>query len=485
MPKKIVDETITLKKSKAVANSDSPEKLAKNPEEILKLLNSEVNKLIKNPKAFNVDQISHELEESKPELNRIKDVLLAKSNELPDRTFIKKLDIKNLMALVQTSSREDLFDLIVSSDSDGKYIRALLKNFKKEPVEATKALNKYLNSKYALSESVIFAYSKVTEHEAINLLNDRSIFVLLYILFQEKLLKDFEIVATKCSSLESVFTTADSKKLIGMLDNLAKIDIDSFLSAVSNLNLDKIPFSLVQAMREFLSNYQIRLLVQKDLSTQFHTLILYPAISLRINNARKLEDVIDLLVSIPELKFPESKETFKSQAEKLLNVDSPLTLLLKDPEMPNVLRKLNAFQKNEDELKAQIHDFALKIKSQEKEINQLQERLQFADQRIIELSRIQRGNQAENSREIRISELKRLLPIVDQLILKYGEDLMLNWAQMGLQAIGENGKEMIWNPDYCESITGNEIESGKVLQRGYLVDLDGQLVVLKRALLGG
>ena len=485
MPKEIVDEAITLKKSKAVANSDLPKKQFKNPEEILKLLNFEVNKLIKNSKAFNVDQISLELEEFKTELLRTKDVLLAKSNELPDRTFIKKLDIKNLLTLVQTSSSEDLFDLIVSSDSEGKYIRALLKNFKKEPVEVAQALNKYLNSKSVLSESVIFAYSKVAEHEAINLLNDQSIFVLLYILYQEKLLKEFEIVATKCSSLESVFTSADSKKLIGMLDNLAKINIDSFLSTVSNLNLDKIPFSLVQAIREFLSNYQIRLLVQKDLSKQFHTLILYPAINLRINNARKLEDAIDLLVSIPELKFPESKEAFKSQAEKLFNVDSPLTLLLKDPEMPNVLRKLNAFQKNEDELRAQIRDSALKIKSQENEINQLHERLQFADQRIIELSQIQRGNQAENSREIKISELKRLLPIIDQLILKYGEDLMFNWAQMGLQAIGENGKEMIWNPDYCESITGNQIESGKVLQRGYLVDLDGQLVVLKRALLGG
>jgi hypothetical protein len=55
--------------------------------------------------------------------------------------------------------------------------------------------------------------------------------------------------------------------------------------------------------------------------------------------------------------------------------------------------------------------------------------------------------------------------------------------KFGLQRLGEPGMSYAWNPELCETLTGEPLSEGLVIRSGYTWMGDGKTIVVRRVLL--
>jgi hypothetical protein len=163
------------------------------------------------------------------------------------------------------------------------------------------------------------------------------------------------------------------------------------------------------------------------------------------------------------LELSSIRVKFKSLVAK----DNPLAQSLQDPALP--LLQDQVLKLREELEKSSLHGAQLEIKIQA----QIDMNSEITDQ-LLELKRKRIESTKENftgkealEKQIKIDQLRDLLPLLD----------------FGIEILGRIGQKMRWNASFCESLTGEAMEEGIVVRQGYTWFSGKEVIPLRRMLL--
>lgn len=293
----------------------------------------------------------------------------------------------------------------------------------------------------------------------------------------------------KTSYLDETFNKLDETEQVKILISVKKLSFNDFLILFTRLEISKVRISVLKEIRSVISIEEILEFQRWENPTPkfstagFEIKVIKPLIEEKMKLSSALPELISLW---PIIANPESEYDLPKFQEKLhseINRETPLAKSLRNPEMAK-LKGANG------ELVESVRVLNETLQRTEEKLERVSDALEEAHSDISALrnriSEMSKGDQIgleARDNQIRIDLLRSLLPAMQRAIQAGNEEDILELLEKAnIERVGKPGAKITWNPDSCESLTGEVSELVEVVESGYTWFNGTQTISLKRIL---
>jgi len=292
----------------------------------------------------------------------------------------------------------------------------------------------------------------------------------------------------KLDHLDDAFNSLDDNNQAKFMMALKRNNFHDFLMFFSRLEISKVRIALLKEIRASITNSEVQdFYVWKNPTSKFSTAgIETKIIKASVEEKLKLSNALPELLSIwPIIANPDNgyelvkfQEKFQSEMVR----DTQLAISLRNPE----LGKLKAANV---ELAESVRLLKDNLDRAEGSNKRLTESLDEAKSDIVALrariTEISKGDQVgleARDNQVKIDLLRDLLPAFHRAIEVQEDEILKILEKANVERIGRAGAKIPWNPNTCESLTGEVSEQVEVIEPGFTWFNGNQTVILKRIL---
>lgn len=295
------------------------------------------------------------------------------------------------------------------------------------------------------------------------------------------------------SSLENIteiFNALDDSYQNYVLKGLQKWNIDAVFQFLTHIDSDRIRIALCNQLIEDLTVDEIAsFFTWQNPDLRFSKVGIFKRIiTPAVNNFLKWNHNLDqLLILWPHLVLPEN-------GFNLLELKVKFKLLIsKAGYLPESLRdeSIPLLQDEVQSLKDSLKSTTAEILSLKNELASVREANDNLNTELAELRESRQQNSRKNleaqdaiERQLKIDNLRELLPALEiALQSDHQEVFRKKLEELNIEIVGLVGQKVRWNPQICESLTGEELAEGIVAKTGIIWFSGRDVVPLRRMLI--
>ena len=348
-----------------------------------------------------------------------------------------------------------------------------LKNVSKSNVVSKKLLTAYVEE---LCQSSYF------EKSPLNV----KLRVISFLCYQDRnptnYLKDLENITIEFND----FDDETQWQTIRALDNWSSTAVYQFLT---HLDSDRIRYALSNRLLDYLTADKVYdFFVWEKIPYKMNKVgvfkrIIKPWCEKIYDRTVDLQDLILLWPYLVEPKYGFKEEELKVKLKSLINSKGVLAQSLRDKAIPVLQSELQKLKDDSRELRSSLAQSQARVEELSSINTEIQsELIEFRNQKIVQ-SKESLGARESNNRQVKIDLLKELVPFVEASLANSSPDQLVRILEkLGLEMVGKPGQIVRWNPQICESLTGESIQEGEVVNSG-LTWFDGNSVIPIRRML--
>jgi hypothetical protein len=293
----------------------------------------------------------------------------------------------------------------------------------------------------------------------------------------------------KLENLENAFNELNDDAQAKYVLAIKKSNFEDFLLFFTRLEISKVRIALLKEVRAKVTNEDILKFYEwKNPTPKFSAVgVETKIIKASIDERMKLSSVLpDLLTLWPAISNPENAYElgkFQDRIQSELSRDTSLAISLRNPE----IKKLKA---TNSELAQAATAAKAALDASEKKRQLLSEALEEAKADVIalrnRLTEMSKGDQIgleAKENQVRIDLLRTLLQTF-QVALDGGrpEEILTLLESQNIERVGKPGSKIPWNPETCESLTGEVSDTVEIIEPGFTWFNGTQTISLKRIL---
>lgn len=295
------------------------------------------------------------------------------------------------------------------------------------------------------------------------------------------------------SGLENVteiFNTFDDSYQNNVIKGLQKWNIDAVFQFLTHIDSDRIRVALCNQLIEGLTVIEIAsFFTWINPDSKFSKIGIFKRIvTPAVNNFLKWNHNLDqLLILWPHLVLPENGfnlTELKVKFKLLIGKAGYLSESLRDESVP-------LLQDEVQSLDASLRSTTEELLSLKNALNDALESKENLNSELAELRESRQQNSRKNleaqeaiERQLKIDNLRELIPAIEIALQSDREEVFRNaLEEMNIEVVGLVGQKVRWNPQICESLTGEDLEEGIVARTGVIWFSGRDVVPLRRMLI--
>jgi hypothetical protein len=292
------------------------------------------------------------------------------------------------------------------------------------------------------------------------------------------------------SNITAAFNGQDDSYQTNVIDNLRKWNITAAYQLLTHVDSDRIRVVLCNQLIESLSVNDIAAYFNwQSPNPQFGKMgvfkrIISPAVYNFLKFNSNLEDLLSLW---PHLIVPEhgfNMMELKVKFKTLIGKKGTLPESLRDESVPVLQNEVQSMKETLKISQMEISDLIKKLEISEEINRELNDEIQ-------ELREFRNRNSKESleahdaiERQIKIDQLRSLIPAFELGLQGSNEkEFQKLLEEIQIEVAGVVGQKVRWNHQICESLTGEEISEGLVVQTGFTWFSGKEVIPLRRMLL--
>ena len=416
-------------------------------------------------------------------------------NSKPNKSF--KLEKLSLDSISQLSSRinSPYYILWMATNQNLPYEirKAYLQRF--QHLEYSESYFDFLNERLKISDNSQRNPARYFEIVSTGIFSEdgwnKHTFTFLNLILENNIsLEQKILLSNQLNESYSVFAALENKDKIKILQKIWSRDIQFFwiyLLNISNLSLnfnyidEIVTDKRVESLVEFCNLKKNRIFDHHEKIIQK---LVAPLFKSYVGSVMRFSQILDLYPYLEILTDLCGFEIVKSSLNRCYGEEDEISKLLTDSKGSEMESQFGELTKKYEAIYSESIIYQERLRAYEERLQEMERTLTFTEEQLRESLIEKAASQNSLMEQKVISTLKEVVQIFDEVLnVEEYKSAQIFLERLGIEQVGLRGEEMVWDPDLCQTMTGETIGIGLVVGSGYIWHKHGKKMVLKRVIL--